>query len=119
MRTESEKNLDRKFFVKVEDRDWYWKVFLPEGENRDHPACNVFEPRGRILDLLNFPKSLVFMLGLDPLQDWQLAYVVGLKKSGKEVKVQYLKDATIGFMFLIDNDFFFVLMDEIKCYIHS
>ncbi|OWM78057.1 hypothetical protein CDL15_Pgr018626 [Punica granatum] len=118
-RTESEKRLDGKYFVTIRDRDWYWKAFLPEGEDRDHPACNPFGPQGRSLEGLNFPKSLVVVPGLDLVQDWQLAYVEGLKKAGHEVKLLHLKEATIGFYFLPNNDHFYCLMDEIKSFIHS
>ncbi|CAI9107948.1 OLC1v1007444C1 [Oldenlandia corymbosa var. corymbosa] len=119
-RTESEKRLDGKYFVKVQDRDWYWRAFLPEGEDRDHPACNIFGPRGKsIEDLKDFPKSLVVVPGLDLVQDWQLAYVEGLKKNGKEVKLLHLKDATIGFFFLPNNDYFYLLMEEITSFIHK
>ncbi|XP_027116293.2 gibberellin receptor GID1B-like [Coffea arabica] len=118
-RTESEKRLDGKYFVKIQDRDWYWRAFLPEGEDRDHPACNIFGPRGRSLEGLNFPKSLVLVPGLDLVQDWQLAYVEGLKRSGKEVKLLHFKDATIGFFFLPNNDYFYTLMEEITSFIHS
>nr|UXL73225.1 B-type GID1 protein b1 [Jasminum sambac] len=118
-RTESEVRLDGKYFVTVQDRDWYWRAYLPHGEDRDHPACNIFGPRGKKLDGVNFPKSLVVVVGLDLVQDWQLAYVEGLKQSGKEVKLVYLKQATIGFYFLPNNDHFRCLMDEIKEFIHS
>nr|URQ29603.1 ga insensitive dwarf, ga receptor [Sinningia speciosa] len=118
-RTESEKRLDGKFFVRIQDRDWYWRAYLPEGEDRDHPACNVFGPRSISLEGLNFPKSLVVVAGLDLLQDWQLAYVEGLKKSGKEVNLLHLEKATIGFYFLPNNDHFHCLMDEMKSFIHS
>ncbi|XP_022890538.1 gibberellin receptor GID1B-like [Olea europaea var. sylvestris] len=118
-RTESEKRLDGKYFVTVQDRDWYWRAYLPEGEDRDHPACNIFGPRGKRLDGLNFPKSLVVVVGLDLVQDWQLAYVEGLKESGREVKLLYLKQATIGFYFLPNNDHFRCLMDEIREFVHS
>ncbi|CAI9774322.1 unnamed protein product [Fraxinus pennsylvanica] len=118
-RTESEKRLDGKYFVTVQDRDWYWRAYLPEGEDRDHPACNIFGPRGKSLDGLNFPKSLVVVVGLDLVQDWQLAYVKGLKESGKEVKLLYLEQATIGFYFLPNNDHFCCLVDEIREFIHS
>ncbi|KAF8084485.1 hypothetical protein N665_0716s0030 [Sinapis alba] len=70
-RTESEKRLDGKYFVTVRDRDWYWKAFLPEGEDREHPACNPFSSRGKSLRGLSFPKSLVVVAGLDLIQDWQ------------------------------------------------
>ncbi|KAL3827888.1 hypothetical protein ACJIZ3_016690 [Penstemon smallii] len=119
-RTESEKKLDGKYFVKIQDRDWYWRAYLPEGEDRDHPACNVFGSRSKSIEgLVYFPKSLVVVAGLDLLQDWQLGYVEGLKKSGHEVKLLYLEKATIGFYFLPNNDHFHCLMDEMKRFIHS
>ncbi|CAI9767894.1 unnamed protein product [Fraxinus pennsylvanica] len=118
-RTESENILDGRYFMTVQDRDWYWRAYLPKGEDRDHPACNIFGPRGRSLDGLNFPKSLVVVVGLDLVQDWQLAYVEGLKESGKEVKLLFLEQATIGFYFLPNNDHFRCLMDEIREFIHS
>ncbi|KAJ7977475.1 Gibberellin receptor [Quillaja saponaria] len=113
-RTEAEKKLDGKYFVRLQDRDWYWRAFLPEGENRDHPACNPFGPRGKSIEGLKFPRSLVVVAGLDLVQDWQLAYVQGLKNSGQEVKLLYLKEATIGFYFLPNNDHFYFLMEEMK-----
>nr|GMD72975.1 gibberellin receptor GID1B-like [Ipomoea batatas] len=117
-RTESETKLDGKYFVTVRDRDWYWRAFLPEGEVRDHPACNIFGPRSKSLEGLKLPKSLVVVAGLDISQDWQLAYVEGLQKSGQDVKLLHLKQATIGFYFLPNNDHFFNLMDEITEFIH-
>ncbi|EPS69216.1 hypothetical protein M569_05547, partial [Genlisea aurea] len=119
-RTESEKRLDGKYFVRIEDRDWYWRAYLPEGEDRDHPACNVFGPRSETLDGLPlFPKSMVVVAGLDLVQDWQVRYVEGLKDYGKEVKLLYLDEATIGFYFFPNNVHFQCLMDEIKSFIHS
>ena len=118
-RTQSEKRLDGKYFVTVQDRDWYWRAFLPQGEDRDHPACNPFGPRGQCLEGVKFPKSLVVVAGLDLVQDWQLAYVDGIKKSGQDVNLLYLKQATIGFYFLPNNDHFRCLMDELKKFVHS
>ncbi|KAE8692101.1 Gibberellin receptor GID1 [Hibiscus syriacus] len=119
MRTESEKRLDGKYFVTLHDRDWYWRAYLPEGEDRDHPACNPFGPRGRRIGGLKFPKSLVVVAGLDLIQDWQLAYVEGLKNYGHEVKLLFLEKATIGFYFLPNNDHFYCLMEEIKVFVNS
>ncbi|WKA02976.1 hypothetical protein VitviT2T_021119 [Vitis vinifera] len=113
-RTESEKRLDGKYFVTIQDRDWYWRAFLPEGEDRDHAACNPFGPNGKSLVGMKFPKSLVVVAGLDLVQDWQLAYVEGLKKAGQEVKHLYLDKATIGFYLLPNNDHFYTVMDEIS-----
>ncbi|GKU86706.1 hypothetical protein SLEP1_g1195 [Rubroshorea leprosula] len=116
-RTESEKKLDGKYFVTVQDRDWYWRAFLPEGEDRDHPACNPFGPRGKSVEGLKFPKSLVVVAGLDLSQDWQLSYVDGLKRSGHDVKLLFLKQATVGFYFLPNNDHFYCLMEKIKTFV--
>ncbi|KAL7084130.1 hypothetical protein ABFS83_14G195500 [Erythranthe nasuta] len=118
-RTESEKKLDGKYFVRIQDRDWYWRAYLPEGEDRDHPACNVFGPRSRSLEGLKLPKSLVVVAGLDLLQDWQSGYVDGLKKFGQDVKLLFLEKATIGFYFLPNNEHFHCLMDEMRSFIES
>ncbi|KAH6766341.1 alpha/beta-Hydrolases superfamily protein [Perilla frutescens var. hirtella] len=118
-RTESEMRLDGKYFVRIQDRDWYWRAYLPEGEDRDHPACNVFGPRSRSIEAINFPKSLVVVAGLDLVQDWQLGYVDGLKRWGNEVKLLFLDKATIGFYFLPNNDHFHCLMDQMKTFVHS
>uniref|UniRef100_A0A5B7B8R7 Putative gibberellin receptor GID1B n=1 Tax=Davidia involucrata TaxID=16924 RepID=A0A5B7B8R7_DAVIN len=118
-RTESEKRLDGRYFVTVQDRDWYWRAYLPEGDNRDHPACNIFGPRSQSLEGLKFPKSLVVVAGLDLSQDWQLAYVEGLREARQEVKLLYLKQATIGFYFLPNNDHFYLLMEEINSFVNS
>ncbi|CAA0828149.1 Gibberellin receptor GID1B [Striga hermonthica] len=118
-RTESEKRLDGKYFVKIQDRDWYWRAYLPEGEDRDHPACNVFGPRARPIKSFGFPKSLVVVAELDLLQDWQLGYVDGLRKNGVEVRLLFLEKATIGFYFLPNNEHFCCLMDELNEFLHS
>ncbi|KAL4352816.1 hypothetical protein GQ457_06G020280 [Hibiscus cannabinus] len=118
-RTESEKRLDGKYFVTLRDRDWYWRAFLPEGSDRDHPACNPFGPNGISLEGVKFPKSLVVVAGFDLVQDWQLAYVEGLKKAGQEVKLLYMEQATIGFYLLPNNDHFHVVMDEISNFVRS
>lgn len=118
-RTESENKLDGKYFVRVQDRDWYWRAFLPEGEDRDHPACNIFGPRGIDLKGVKFPKSLVVVAGFDLVQDWQLAYVKGLENAGQDVKLLFLQKATIGFYFLPNNEHFYTLMEEIENFVRS
>ncbi|KAH7666878.1 Carboxylesterase protein [Dioscorea alata] len=118
-RTESEERLDGKYFVTLQDRDWYWKAFLPEGADRDHPASNPFGPNGIDLRGLPYPKSLVVIAGLDLIQDWQLAFVEGLKKADQDVKLVYREQATIGFYLLPNTDHFHEVMEEIKCFVSS
>ncbi|KAI3953460.1 hypothetical protein MKW92_010876 [Papaver armeniacum] len=108
-RTESEKRLDGKYFV----------TFLPEGVDRDHPACNPFGPQGVSFDGIKFPKSLVVVSGLDLVQDWQLAYAEGLKKAGQDVKLVFLEQATIGFYLLPNNNHFHNVMEEINTFVCS
>ncbi|WOH01634.1 hypothetical protein DCAR_0521018 [Daucus carota subsp. sativus] len=118
-RKDSETRLDGRYFMTLRDRDWYWRAYLPEGEDRDHPACNIFGPRSKSMKgLQNFPKSLVCVAGLDLVQDWQLAYVEGLKEAGQEVELLFLDEATIGFYFLPNNDHFYTLMDKIKDFVN-
>eukprot|EP00262_Sarcandra_glabra_P017579 TRINITY_DN605_c0_g1_i3.p1 TRINITY_DN605_c0_g1~~TRINITY_DN605_c0_g1_i3.p1 ORF type:complete len:343 (+),score=40.57 TRINITY_DN605_c0_g1_i3:257-1285(+) len=118
-RTDSERRLDRKYFVSIQDRDWYWRAFLPEGADRDHPACNPFGPNGVNLKGVAFPKSLVVVAGLDLAQDWQLAYAEGLRRNSQEVKLVYLEQATIGFYFLPNTEHFYSVMEDIKNFVSS
>lgn len=118
-RTESEMRLDGKYFVTTRDRDWYWRAYLPEGEDRDHPACNPFGPKGKSLEGIKFPKSLLVVASLDLIQDWQLAYAKGLEKAGQVVKLLYLEQATIGFYLLPNNNHFYTVMDEINNFVCS
>ncbi|KAK1398964.1 Gibberellin receptor GID1 [Heracleum sosnowskyi] len=119
-RKDSETRLDGRYFMTLRDRDWYWRAYLPEGEDRDHPACNIFGPRSKSMKgLKNFPKSLVCVAGLDLVQDWQLAYVDGLKEAGQEVELLFLNEATIGFYFLPNNDHFYTLMDKIRDFVNQ
>ncbi|EEF34015.1 Arylacetamide deacetylase, putative [Ricinus communis] len=84
-RTESEITLDGQVpFVNIERTDWMWKAFLPEGSDRDHPAANVSGCNSVDISGLEFPASVIFVAGFDPLKDWQKRYYEGLKKYGKE-----------------------------------
>ncbi|XP_077224467.1 putative carboxylesterase 18 [Tasmannia lanceolata] len=83
-RTPAELRLVGAPLVSVERTDWLWKAFLPVGSDRDHEAANVSGPRSPDISGSDFPATLVFMAGFDPLQDWQKRYFEWLKKSGKE-----------------------------------
>ncbi|KAL6205061.1 hypothetical protein ACLB2K_022325 [Fragaria x ananassa] len=97
-RTESETKLNNKALIlSLEITDWYWKAFLPVGEDRDHPVVNVFGPRSDDVLGLNFPATIVFIGGFDLLKDGQKRYCEGLKKAGKEVYMVEYPKAFHGF----------------------
>ncbi|KAF7124802.1 hypothetical protein RHSIM_Rhsim12G0086300 [Rhododendron simsii] len=86
-RTDSEKRLS--LLVSMDRTDWLWNAFLPSGEaaaaGRDHEAINVCGPRAADISKVDqFPATVVFVGGLDALQDWQRRYYEWLKRSGKE-----------------------------------
>ncbi|KAJ9167232.1 hypothetical protein P3X46_021898 [Hevea brasiliensis] len=84
-RTESELRLTRAPFISMELTDWIWRAFLPKGDNRDHQTVNVFGPNSIDISKFKFPKTIIFVGGYDPLQDWVRSYYEGLRKSTKEV----------------------------------
>ncbi|CAO2175112.1 unnamed protein product [Urochloa humidicola] len=118
-RTESERRLDGKYFVTLRDRDWYWKAYLPEDADRDHPACNPFGPNGRRLAGIPFTKSLIIVAGLDLTCDRQLAYAEGLREDGHHVKLVYREKATIGFYLMPNTDHYHEVMDEISDFLRA
>lgn len=92
-RTESELRLTKAPMISVDTTDGYWREFLPEGADRNHPAAHVFESK----NLLNFPSALVIVGGNDPLQDWDRRYAEWLNKRGKRVAVVEYPNAFHGF----------------------
>lgn len=118
-RTDSERRLDGKYFVTLQDRDWYWKAYLPEDADRDHPACNPFGPNGRRLRGLPFTKSLIIVSGLDLTCDRQLAYAEGLREDGHHVKLVYRERATVGFYLIPNTDHFHEVMEEISDFLEA
>jgi gibberellin receptor GID1 len=118
-RTESERRLDGKYFVTLQDRDWYWKAYLPEDADRDHPCSNPFGPNGRRLLGLPFTRSLIVVSGLDLTCDRQLAYAEGLREDGHDVKLVYREKATIGFYLLPNTDHYHEVMEEIADFLQT
>eukprot|EP00249_Psilotum_nudum_P021142 c27991_g1_i1 orf=1167-2189(+) len=113
-RTPAERLLDGKYFVTMNDRDWYWRAFLPEGADRDHPACNPFSVTAPSLVSTKLPPCLVVVGGLDLLQDWQLNYVHCLKQGGKQVQLLFLEQATMGFFLLPNTELFYSLVERLR-----
>ncbi|CAJ1952425.1 unnamed protein product [Sphenostylis stenocarpa] len=96
-RTESENRLKQDPLVSLDITDWYWKVFLPNGSDRDHEAVNVSGPNGEDISGLDYPNTLLIVAGFDPLQDWQRRYYEWLRKSGKDVEIMEYPNMIHGF----------------------
>jgi len=86
-RTAAEVKFEGAPLVSTSRTDWLWKAFLPEGSDRDHGAVNVSGANSEDLSGLDYPDTLVFVGGFDPLQDWQRKYYEWLRKSGKKAQL--------------------------------
>ncbi|KAL5712300.1 hypothetical protein ACHQM5_014488 [Ranunculus cassubicifolius] len=119
-RTESEIELNGVKFTSFERSDWHWKAFLPEGADRDHEAANVFGPKATdISNLRGFPRTLLFIGGLDRLKDWQKRYYLGLKRCGKEVKLVEYPNGVYAFYAFPELPEASLFLSEVKDFIHS
>ncbi|KAI3995081.1 hypothetical protein MKX01_006618 [Papaver californicum] len=121
-RTESEIQLKDAPLVSLPRTDWLWKVFLPDGCDRNHEAVNVFGSDKLVEDmkgLVNFPPTLVVTGGFDPLKDWQKRYYEGLKKCGKDVDlIEYANGVHAFYVFpeLPETD---LLFKQVQDFIHQ
>jgi len=83
--------------LRLDLTDWFWRAFLPDGSDRDHPAANVFGPNAGEISGVKFPAALVIVGGCDLLRDRDMRYCEGLKRSGKEVYLVDYPKAVHGF----------------------
>eukprot|EP01018_Ginkgo_biloba_P007959 Gb_39438 [translate_table: standard] len=98
-RTEAEKIVvgSDYYLLSVENCDWFWNLFLPEGADRNHAAANVFGPNSSDISGLALPPTLVVVGGQDLLRDWQLRYFENMKKLNKDVELIFYKEAIHSF----------------------
>ncbi|TKY45001.1 carboxylesterase 18 [Spatholobus suberectus] len=60
-------SLKRVPVISAREMDWHWKVFLPNGSGRDHEVVNVSGPNAEDISGLEYPNTIVFVGGFDPL----------------------------------------------------
>ncbi|KAJ0977237.1 hypothetical protein J5N97_012711 [Dioscorea zingiberensis] len=118
-RTPAELRLVGVPLVSTKRTDWLWKAFLPDGEDRDHAAVNVFGPKDVKELERGFPATMVVVGGWDPLQDWQRRYAEELKKRGKEVKLVDYPDAIHAFYVFPELHRSADLIAEMKTFIET
>jgi len=71
--------------------DAMWRLALPAGATRDHPAANPFGPDSPGLEPVAFPPVLVVSAGRDILHERALRYAARLKGMGKPVELAVLE----------------------------
>ncbi|XP_027357312.1 probable carboxylesterase 18 [Abrus precatorius] len=96
-RTKSEMELKRDPLISLDRSDWHWKAFLPNGSNRDHESVNVSGPNKLDISGLDYPNTLVFTGGFDPLLDWQRRYYEWLRESEKKAELIDFPNAVHAF----------------------
>ncbi|KAI5008378.1 hypothetical protein ZWY2020_009426 [Hordeum vulgare] len=120
-RTESEKALEGVApIVNLRRSDFWWKAFLPEGADRNHPAAHVTGDAGPEPELPDaFPPAMVVVGGLDPLQEWGRRYAAMLRRKGKEVRVVEFTEAVHAFYFFPALPDTGKLVGEIRAFVES
>ncbi|KAJ1696434.1 hypothetical protein LUZ63_004946 [Rhynchospora breviuscula] len=101
--------------IRIERMDWYWKVFLPEGANRNHECAHPFGEKIQLEE--QFPPVMVVSAGYDALRDWQLKYYEWLKEMKHDVKLAFYPDAIHGFFLFRECEEWPKLVDEMKQFI--
>ncbi|KAL6847942.1 hypothetical protein ACP4OV_022070 [Aristida adscensionis] len=77
--------------------DKLWRMALPAGATRDHPAANPFGPDSPGLEAVALPPVLVVSAGRDILRDRVSRYAARLEEMGKPVELAVLEAAQHAF----------------------
>lgn len=86
-RIESEKSTSETEASEIDLSDLLWRMSLPLGSNRDHPASNPEGPLSPDLRDVPLPPVLVAVAGLDRLKPRGLLYYELLQRCGKEAEM--------------------------------
>jgi acetyl esterase/lipase len=96
-RTASEAACPPDVFLTLALYDQMWRLALPAGASRDHPAANPFGPESPPLDSVDLPPVLVAVGDRDMLLDRIADYVARLKAAGKRVELVEFPGQAHGF----------------------
>ncbi|KAL6847945.1 hypothetical protein ACP4OV_022073 [Aristida adscensionis] len=77
--------------------DQLWRMALPAGATRDHPAANPFGPESPDLEAVALPPALVVAPGRDVLHGRVLRYAARLREMGKAVELAVFEEEEHGF----------------------
>ncbi|KAJ3696750.1 hypothetical protein LUZ61_000455 [Rhynchospora tenuis] len=95
--------------------DWYWKVILPEGADRNHEFAHPFGTTSKLEE--RFPPVLVFAAGYDILRDWQLKYYEWLNEMQHNVRLVKFPDSFHAFYLYTKCEEWKKLVEDMKTFI--
>ena len=96
-RMASEASFPRDVLMSLALFDQMWRLALPAGATRDHPAASPFGPESAPLDGVLFPQVLVVDAEQDQLRDRTAEYVARLRAMGKPVELVVFEGQGHGF----------------------
>jgi acetyl esterase/lipase len=96
-RTPSEAECPEEAFPNLDLVDRFWRLSLPAGATRDHPAANPFGPDSPDLSSVDLRPVLVIAGGLDLTHDRTVNYAERLAAMGKAVELADLAGKAHGF----------------------
>ncbi|KAJ1287838.1 hypothetical protein BS78_02G041600 [Paspalum vaginatum] len=96
-RTPSEAECPADAFPNLDLVDRFWRLSLPAGATRDHPASNPLGPDSPDLGSVDFRPVLVVAGGLDLIRDRAVDYVERLVAMGKPVELAEFASKPHGF----------------------
>jgi acetyl esterase/lipase len=96
-RTRSEAECPGEELLNLDLFDRFWRLSLPAGATRDHPAANPFGPDSPDLGAVDLRPVLVVAGGLDMLRDRAADYAERLAAMGKPVELVEFAGQPHGF----------------------
>nr|CAB3451987.1 unnamed protein product [Digitaria exilis] len=96
-RTSSEAECPAEAFPNLDLVDRFWRLSLPVGATRDHPAANPFGPESPDLAAAELRPVLVVAGGLDLIRDRTVDYAERLAAMGKPVELAEFAGKAHGF----------------------
>lgn len=97
-RTRSEAKCPAEVLLNLDLFDRFWRLALPPGATRDHPAANPFGPDSPDLGSVHFRAPLLVVVGgLDMMRDRTVDYAQRLAAMGKPVELVEFAGKPHGF----------------------
>jgi acetyl esterase/lipase len=84
-------------FNKVIILDRFWRLSMPEGQNRDHPLVNPVGSGSSSLEKVGLAPILVIVGGNELLKDRAEEYAMRLKEVGKKIEYVEFEGKQHGF----------------------